>query len=429
MQPIKTILNPTDAAYLQAKNAMQTQVTAWQTLLKQATEQGKEKNLATARKQERLTGRERIELLLDKDTPFWELLPQLGYKANEEKEGIKLVAGIGVVSKKLCLIAANIGTLKGDLFDETYTTKQLRIQQIAEDNRLPFVQLLEGNAASIVPSKPKTDSLKKTTAGVNLVFDALFLPLLQNANNLDYTIFIKNRIPQPLEHTADYLAENELDGLRIAREVLDSFFDNHTFSPIITPTDIAPLYPITDLIGMQFGNEKGLFSIRELIARIVDKSEFVEYKAGFGKNMVAGFANIHGFPIGILANNAPIGDDEADKVADFVRRCDQQHRSLLFLENNTAFSTEIPKEIAEKRLNKIENALKSSTIPTLFIKIEGKNAENTPSIHGNEHQPHFTFSYLEDLPQYDTVILPTETRNHLAFALAVIYNSIVEGEI
>jgi hypothetical protein len=117
------------------------------------------------------------------------------------------------------------------------------------------------------------------------------------------------------------------------------------------------------------------------------------------------------------------------KLADFVRRCNQQHRSLLFIQNSIAFSLEIL-ENAENPLLTIENALKNSTIPTLCIKIGcNKFTEKTPPIYGNAHQPRFLFSYLADLTHYDSNIMPSETRNHLAFALATIYNNVVEGEI
>ncbi len=524
MRTIKTQINSNSATFKENLAKMTALCTELQGKMQLAREQGKEKQIEAARKQGKLTARERIELLLDQDSPFLELMPLAGCVRTDINPGGTLVAGIGVVSGKMCMVSANIGTIKGGSIDYTTLQKGFRVNEIAMENRLPVIYLVESAGANL-PEQAQIfnygganfrEITRRSAQGIpsiavvfgNSTAGGAYIPGMS-----DYSIFVKNnakvflagpplvkmatneitddeslggaKMHASVSGVADYLAEDEFDGIRIAREVLESFFDNHTYTPTPVTNSIEPLYPASDLLGIVSADLKTPFEMREVIARIVDKSEFAEFKAEYGKTLVTGFANIHGFPVGIIANNGVLFSEAANKGAQFIQLCNQQHRPLLFLQNITGFMVGQKYEEGGiiKHGAKMINAVANSTVPAITLIIGASYGAGNYAMCGRAYQPRFLFSYpnskiavmgseqlggvmeiigraaaakakmpfdeeqsatmkqafIANIDQESTayfatsnlwddgIIDPRETRNHLGFALATIHNSPVEG--
>jgi acetyl-CoA carboxylase carboxyltransferase component len=282
---------------------------------------------------------------------------------------------------------------------------------------------------------------------------------------------------------ADYLAEDEHDGIRLAREIMETLPNYHTFTP--NETIKQPLYAADDLLGIVSADVKHPFEVREVIARIVDGSEFSEFKTNYGKTLVTGFANIHGFPIGIIANNGVLFGEAANKGAQFIQLCNQQNRPLLFLQNITGFMVgqKYEEEGIIKHGAKMINAVANSTVPAITVILGASYGAGNYAMCGRAYEPRFLFAYpnsriavmgseqlggvmeligrasaaksganydeaqgaalktafvagveKESSAYYatsnlwdDGVIDPRETRNYLGFALATVYNTEVSG--
>ncbi|MCO5232073.1 MAG: methylcrotonoyl-CoA carboxylase [Chitinophagales bacterium] len=396
--------------------------------------QGDENRISKTHAKGKMTARERIEMLIDQDSPFMELMPLagLGVQGGFGPSGT-LVAGIGFVSQKMCLITANVGTNKGGAIDISSLQKALRLSEIGKENKLPTINLVESAGANL-PDQAKVFNLggnnfknitrhsKEGVPTISIVFGnstagGAYIPGMS-----DYTIFVKNNakvflagpplvkmatneivddetlggadMHAKVSGVADYLAYDEMDGIRIARDLMENL-DTPT-STIISPKNITPpLYAIDELLGIISADIKVPFDSREVIARIVDGSEFHEFKKEWGSTLVCGFAHIHGFPIAIIANNGVLFNDSSNKGAHFIQLCNMNNTPILFLQNITGFMVGKDYEQAGmiKDGAKMINAVSNSEVPMFTIITGASYGAGNYAMCGRAYNPRFLFTY------------------------------------
>jgi len=523
MRPIKSVINTQSQAYKDNYSQMSKLVDELQGYMQKSLFQGKEKHIAKAKKADKLLARERIELLLDQDSFFLELLPLIGLQGKGFGPGGTAVCGIGLIAGRLCMINANVGSNRGGSIDKATLDKSLRMSEIAMENGLPVINLVESSGANLpeqeqifnyggVIFREITRRSRKGFPTVSIVFGnstagGAYIPGMS-----DYTIMVKKKakvflagpplvkmatnevtddeslggaeMHSTISGVSDYLAENETDAIRLAREVVSQFKAADTTVPAQAKVD-EPLYSPEELLGIVPADIKKPIDARELIARVVDGSRFSEFKPNYGSTLITGYASIHGYKIGIIANNGVILSEAANKATHFIQLCNQNNIPLLYLQNTTGFM--VGKAYEEggiiKDGAKMLNAVSNSDVPTITIMIGASYGAGNYAMNGRAYQPRFLFSYpnskiavmgpqqlsgvmeiiqraaakkagieydveqANQLRQYmmqqveqsstawystsqgwdDGVIDPRETRNYLAVCLATIHNQPIKG--
>ena len=524
MRPLHSKINPNSQQFQANYAEMQKLVEKLETHLTESRFQGKDKHIDRARKRGKLLARERLELVLDKDSPFLELLPLAGMlRKGGFGAGGTNVSGIGLVQGKLCMINSNVGTRKGGSVDYSTVLKSLRIGQITRENRLPSINLVESGGANL-PDQAKIfnyggesfrEISRRSKMGIptisvvfgNATAGGAYVPGMS-----DFAIFQKGaakvflagpplvkmatkeiatdeelggaEMHSRISGVSDYLAEDERDGIRIARELME-------FVQVSTPHLLpegpieAPLYPAEELLGVIPHDPKIPFDARELIMRITDGSRFSEFKAEYGSTLLTGWARIHGYPVGILANNGVIFSESANKGAQFIQLSNKNNLPLLFLQNTTGYM--VGKAYEEggiiKNGAKLINAVSNSEVPSITLMIGSSYGAGNYGMNGRSYDPRFLFAYpnskigvmgseqlagvmeiiqrasakslgkefneqqAEMLKQMlikdtedkasawystselwdDGLLDPRETRNYLGFSLAILYNQPIQG--
>ncbi|BDS12256.1 acyl-CoA carboxylase subunit beta [Aureispira anguillae] len=523
MRPIKSTINSNSSSYRDNYQQMSDLVKELNGYLQKSLFQGKEKHLAKARKANKLLARERIELLLDQDSFFLELLPLIGLQGKGFGPGGTAVCGIGLVTGRLCMINANVGSNRGGSIDKATLEKSIRMSEIASENGLPVINLVESSGANL-PEQEQifnyggtifreiTRRSRKGFPTISVVFGnstagGAYIPGMS-----DYTIMVKKQakvflagpplvkmatneitddeslggaeMHSSISGVSDYLAENETDAIRLAREVMHQLAAPLSVPPTNTTIE-APLYSAEELLGIVPADIKKPIDARELIARIVDGSRFSEFKPNYGPTLITGYALIHGYKIGIIANNGVILSEAANKATHFIQLCNRNNIPLLYLQNTTGFMVGRAYEEGGiiKDGAKMLNAVSNSDVPTITIMIGASYGAGNYAMNGRAYQPRFLFSYpnskiavmgpqqlsgvmeiiqraaahksgieydekqAAQLRQYmiqqveqsstawyatsqgwdDGVIDPRETRNYLAVCLATIHNQPIEG--
>jgi acetyl-CoA carboxylase carboxyltransferase component len=433
MSVIKSKVNTNSSSYKDNYAKMLDKIRELNKHLKASLFQGEEKHTAKAKSQGKFLARERIELLLDQDSPFLELLPLagLGVKGGFGTGGT-MVAGIGFVSRKMCMITANVGTNKGGAIDIATLKKALRISEIGVENNLPAINLVESAGANL-PDQAQVFNLggnnfkeisrrsKKGVPTISIVFGnstagGAYIPGMS-----DYTIFIKGNakvflagpplvkmatnevvddeslggaeMHSKISGVSDYLAQDELDGIRIARELVSNLNQrSNNFQPASYD---EPLYDAEELLGIVSADVKVPFDSREVIARIVDGSEFHEFKKEYGTTLVCGFAKIHGYPVAIIGNNGVLFNDSANKGAHFIQLCNMNHTPILFLQNITGFM--VGKQYEESGMikdgAKMINAVSNSQVPMFTLIMGASYGAGNYAMCGRAYEPRFLFTY------------------------------------
>src|SRR5262249_41629516 len=318
---------------------------------------------------------ERIEMLLDDGSYFLEIAPLAGLGMQNEFVGAGVVGGIGLVSGRECLIVANEATVKGGAVSEIGQLKHRRLADISSQNRRPAISLVEsGGAALPVQSKifvPGGRGFREITRrsreripSVSVVFGNSTAGGAYTPGMSDYIVMVKRQaqvflggpplvkmatgevvdeeslggaeMHSRLSGLSDYLADDELDAIRMARDIV-SHFDRPPRAWQPAPVVDPPLHSSDELLGIASPDIPVPFEVRDVIARLVDGSRFDEFKARYGTTLVTGFADIHGFHVGILANNGVLLSESAGKGAQFIQLCNQQNIPLIFLQNITGF--------------------------------------------------------------------------------------------
>jgi acetyl-CoA carboxylase carboxyltransferase component len=432
MNILRTKVNTNDPQYKENMARMTHLCSQLAGKMQSALFQGKEKYLQRAASIGKFSARERIELLLDPDSPFLELMALAGCERDDINVGGTMVCGIGLVSGKLTMITANVGTIKGGSIDYTTLQKGFRAGDIALENKLPVINLVESAGANL-PEQAKifnyggknfrdiTARSKMGLTTISVVFGNSTAGGAYVPGMSDYAIFVKDNakvflagpplvkmatneetddeslggaaMHSRISGVSDYLAQDELDAIRIARDIMETLPHTHTL-PINTPPD-EPLYAADELLGIVPADLKIPFDVREVIARIVDGSRFAEFKAEYGNTLVTGFAEIFGYPVGILANNGVLFSESANKGAQFIQLCNKQNRPLLFLQNITGFMVGQKYEESGiiKNGAKLINAVSNSEVPAITVMIGASYGAGNYAMNGRAYNPRFLFTW------------------------------------
>jgi acetyl-CoA carboxylase carboxyltransferase component len=394
---------------------------------------GGEKAVARHHARGKMTARERIELLLDLDSPFLELAALAGY-GSQFTVGGSVVAGIGVVSGVECLLVANDPTVKGGASNPWSLRKTLRMHEIARQNRLPVIALVESGGADLPTQKDVfipggavfRDLTRLSAAGIptialvfgNSTAGGAYLPGMS-----DHVVLIAKRskvflagpplvkaatseesddeslggaeMHARVSGLADHLAADEQDAIRIGRRIVARLNWRKASGPVTTSPK-PPRYPADDLLSIVPPGLKSPFDPREVIARIVDDSDFDEVKPEYGTSLVTGWAQLQGYPIGILANaHGVLFSAEAQKAAQFIQLANRSHTPLLFLHNTTGYM--VGKEYEQGGIIKhgamMINAVSNSTVPHISLLIGNSYGAGHYGMCGRAYEPRFLFAW------------------------------------
>ncbi len=408
-------------------------VTKLEAALREATAGGGEKYNARHVAAGKLLPRQRVEMLLDRDSHFLELCPLAGKDIPGHVAGASVIGGVGVVSGVECVITASEATVKGGAMSEYSVYKSGRIADVARENGLPAISMIESAGADL-PNQSKIfvpggrgfrDLTRRSEARIPticLVFGSstaggAYLPGMS-----DYVVMVKKQamvylagpplvkmatgedsdheslggadMHSRVSGVSDYLAQDETDCIRIGREIVASLDWRKAAKP--TPRVVEPpRYDAEELLGIASMDLKIPFDAREVIARITDGSRFHEFKPLYGSTLVCGWAHIHGFPVGILANNGILFSESANKGAQFIHLCNQHDTPLLFLQNITGFM--VGKSYEEggiiKNGAKLINAVSNSTVPSITVMIGASFGAGNYGMNGRAYSPRFLFTW------------------------------------
>ncbi|MCP4979942.1 MAG: methylcrotonoyl-CoA carboxylase, partial [Gammaproteobacteria bacterium] len=328
----------------------------------------------------KLLPRDRIETLLDVGSPFLEIGQFAGYQmyGDDNIAAGGLIAGIGRVNGQECMIVANDATVKGGTYYPITVKKHIRAQSIAEENNLPCIYLVDSGGAHL-PSQDEVfpdrehfgrifyNQANMSAKGISQIAVVMgsctaggaYVPAMSDESIIvrqQGTIFLGGPplvkaatgevvtaeelggadVHSRISGVTDYYAHDDEHALAMAREVVTNL--NRVKNPDIAKREpCEPLYPATDLYGIVPSDARKPFDIREVIARLVDASEFDEFKQLYGTTLICGFAHLHGYPVGIIANNGILFSEAALKGAHFVELCAKRRIPLIFLQNITGF--------------------------------------------------------------------------------------------
>ncbi|WP_163506319.1 acyl-CoA carboxylase subunit beta [Fodinicola acaciae] len=384
------------------------------------------------RKRGKLLARERIELLIDEDSAFLELSPLAAW-GTQYAVGGSIVTGVGTISGVECVVVAHDPTVRGGSSNPYTGRKVRRAMQIAEENRLPLVNLVESGGADLPAQKEIfipggqlfRDLTRLSAAGIptiavvfgNSTAGGAYVPGM-----CDHVVMINERskvflggpplvkmatgedsddeslggasMHARISGLADYFAVDEADGLRIARRIVARL--NWRKQGPAPAARIAPRYSADDLLGIVPVDLKTPFDPREVIARIVDDSDFDEFKPLYGASLVTGWARVHGYPIGVLANARGIlFSEESQKAAQFIQLANQSDTPLLFLHNTTGYMVGASYEQGGiiKHGAMMINAVSNSKVPHLSILMGASYGAGHYGMCGRAYDPRFLFSW------------------------------------
>lgn len=379
----------------------------------------------------KLLPRDRIDALLDEHSPFLEVARFAAHEVyDDDIPSAGIIAGIGRVHDTECMIIANDATVKGGTYYPLTVKKHLRAQEIAEQNHLPCIYLVDSGGAFL----PKQDEvfpdrdhfgriffnqarmsakgipqlaavLGSCTAGgayVPAMCDeaiivrnqgTIFLggpPLVKAATGeiVDAEALGGGAVHSRISGVTDHLADSDNHALEIAREIVANF-NIEKKTPVKMRPPVEPAYPADDIYGIVSREYRYPYDIREVIARIVDGSEFQEFKKLYGSSLVCGYAHIDGYPVGIVANNGILFMESAQKGAHFVQLCNRRGIPLLFLQNITGFMVGKRVEHAgiAKDGAKMVNAVASATVPKFTVIIGGSFGAGNYAMCGRAYNP------------------------------------------
>ncbi|MFK0257550.1 acyl-CoA carboxylase subunit beta [Streptomyces sp. NPDC090445] len=432
MTRLGTALDPRSPEYAAARTAALDRLAALDEEHGKALLGGGEKYTARHRARGKLLARERVELLLDPDTPFLELSPLAAW-GSDYPVGASIVTGIGTVEGVECVITANDPTVRGGASNPWTLKKALRANEIARQNRLPVISLVESGGADL-PSQKEIfipggaifrDLTRLSAAGIptvavvfgNSTAGGAYIPGMS-----DHTVMIKDRSKvflggPPLvkmatgeesddeslggadmhartSGLADHHAVDEHDAIRQARRIVARL--GHRRAHPAPPRAPEPLHDPEELLGIVPEDLKTPFDPREVIARIVDGSDFDEFKPLYGPSLVTGWAALHGHPVGILANaQGVLFSAESQKAAQFIQLANQRDIPLLFLHNTTGYM--VGKEYEQggivKHGSMMINAVSNSRVPHLSVLIGASYGAGHYGMCGRAYEPRFLFAW------------------------------------
>jgi len=444
MPVLETRLDTRSESFERNRGDMLELIGVLEALQQEAAGGGGEEALARLRSRNKMPIRERVALSLDPDTPFLEISSVAAWRS-DYAVGSGFLLGVGVISGVECVILGHDPSVRAGAFNPFNTKKLMRGLEIARENRLPYVQFVESAGADLrgeAGEDPEaairrevehfaetgrlfyeiTELSKLRIPTVSLVFGASTAGGAYQPGMSDYNIFVRRQSKvflggPPLVKMAtgedadeeslggadmhctvsglgDYLAEDEMDGIRLLRDVMAHLNWTKLGPGPSLPAD-EPLHDPEDLLGLVAKDLKQPFDMREVIIRIVDGSRFEEFKPLYGPTLVCGWASVHGFPVGILGNNGVLFSESSEKAAQFIQLCNQIDVPLLFLHNITGYivGTDFEQGGITKNGSKMINAVSNSTVPHITVIVGASYGAGNYGMSGRAFGTRFTFTW------------------------------------
>ena len=437
MPVIESTLDANSAEFAQNREAMLAAVTSFRDVEQLVLNKANEAK-AKFDKRGQLLPRERLNLLLDPGAPFLELSSLAGYKLHDDKDGSMagggIIAGIGYVEGVRCLVIANNSAIKGGTISPSGLRKSLRLQQIARENKLPVITLAESGGANLAyaadifveGARAFANQARMSAMGlpqITVVHGSSTAGGAYQPGLSDYVVVVRGKAKMFLAGppllkaatgevatdeqlggaemhaqvagTAEYLAENDADGVRIGREIVGQLPWNNQLPVRAKASFAAPLYPAEELLGIVPADPKKPYDVREIIARIADGSQFLDFKNEFDNQTVCGHLRIEGNACGFIGNNGPITPQGAAKAAQFIQLCEQSNTPILFFHNTTGFmvGTESEQQGVIKHGSKMIQAVANATVPKLTIVVGGSYGAGNYAMCGRGLDPRFIFAW------------------------------------
>ena len=435
MPALNSSLDPRNAGFLVNAERMRQRLAEVQALQAKVVAESESKR-AKFEQRGQLLPRERVARLIDRGSAFLELSPLAGLGMHDD-DGKKSVmgggsiVGIGVVAGKRVLISASDSAVKGGTIAPMGLKKGLRAQELARENKLPLVALVESGGANLMyqaeifvdGGRTFANQARLSAAGIPQIAvvhgsstaGGAYLPGLS-----DYVVLVKGRssiylagpplvkaaigedatdeelggaqMHSELTGLGEYLAENDAHAIALTRELLDKLPWDTVSAPAAAP---EPLFATDELMGVVPADEREPYDVREVIARLVDGSDFLEFKAPYATDTVCGHARIHGHAVGLIGNNGPIQPQGSTKAAQFIQLCDQSGTPLVFLQNTTGYMVGKAAEQAGaiKHGSKMIQAVANARVPKFTIVLGGSYGAGNYGMCGRGFDPRFIFAW------------------------------------
>ena len=442
---IKSNLDTNSEEFSQNKEMMLDKISFLDELLDKAKLGGGKHHHERLAKRGKMPVRERVFNLLDPDTPFLEIAPFAAY-GTEFTVGGGCVCGIGVVAGTECVIFANDPSVLAGAMTVYVGEKWNRAMEIARVNRLPYINFVEsaggdlrmgtgkkGDQPPVAPTighthfaatgrffYDMTELSKMRIPVISVVFGSSTAGGAYQPGMSDYNIFVKDqakvflagpplvkmatgeesddetlggaKMHSEVSGLSDYLAEDEMDAIRLCRNVVSHLhWEKQGIEPSLLGDE--PTLDPEELLGLVDEDLKSPLDIREVIGRIVDGSRFEEYKPLYGKTMICGWSMMHGYPVGIVGNNGPIYPESAEKAATFIQLCNKRNMPIIFLQNVTGFlvGKDFERQAIIKKGSQLINAVSNSTVPHITIIVGSSYGAGTYAMSGKAYDNKFTF--------------------------------------
>lgn len=435
MSKIISQINSQDPLFIANQTAMREQIQILQQKLAHVQQGGPESARHRHLEHGKLLVRDRIEQLLDPGSPFLELSTLAGDGLyDDEISAGGLITGVGHVAGQECMIVANDATVKGGTYYPITVKKHLRAQEIASENHLPCLYLVDSGGAYL----PKQDEVFPDRDHFGRIFYNQARLSAQNIPQIavvmgsctaggayvpamaDESIMVKNQatiflggpplvkaatgeevsaeelggadVHCRISGVADYYANDDQHALQIARRIVGNL-NRRKIQSLQTQPVQEPAYPAEELLGIINSDPRKPYDVHEIIARLVDGSLFDEFKALYGPTLVCGFAHLYGYPVGIIANNGILFSESAQKGAHFVELCCQRRIPLIFLQNITGFMVgkKYENEGIAKHGAKMVTAVACANVPKFTVVIGGSYGAGNYAMCGRAYQPRFLF--------------------------------------
>ena len=433
MKVVNSKIDTLSSKYIENYASMKEIINELESYFEVSRQEGRKEQIKRARKRNKLLAREKLDLLLDTNKPYIELMSLAGLQHEGGfGAGGTTVVVLGYVSGILCLINANVATRKAGAIDYATSLKNLRLSQIASENKLLTINLVESGGANL-PDQDRVfnnygrffmEMSKRSKEGIpsisvvfgNATAGGAYVPGMS-----DYTVMQKNNakvflagpplvkmatnedsndeelggalMHSTISGVSDFLAENEKHAIEITRDLVSKIqepkqnkFEKNALSPKFIEDEILGIIP---------SNLKKPFDIRELIMRFVDSSEFTEFKENYGKTMLCCWSKINGYPVGIIANNGVIFIESAKKTTHFIQLANKSHIPLLFIHNTTGFM--VGKKHEQSGMinsgSQLIHAVAGSTVPHISLQVGNSYGAGNYAMCGRSFNPRFLFSY------------------------------------
>ncbi len=437
MPVIRSSVDPGSEGFEKNRAAMLAAIRGFREL-EQKIEATAEKARPAFQKRGQLLPRERLDRLLDPGAPWLELSTLAGYRLYHDKDGSAagggLIGGIGWVSGIRCVVIVNNSAVKGGSISPIGLKKLLRLQDIALENKLPVVTLVESGGADlnyadeffVEGGRMFANEARLSAAGIPQ-FDVVhgsstaggaYLPAL-----CDYVVVVRGRskmflagppllraatgeiatdeelggaeLHASVAGTAEYLAEDDADGIRIVRDAMARLPWNDGLPRLERRPFAEPLHPAEELLGIVPADPRHPYDVRELVARIADGSDFLEFKETYDAQTICGHLSIQGHRAGLIGNNAPITTKGATKAAQFIQLCEQGNVPILFFHNTTGFmvGTESEREGIIKHGTKLIQAVANTRVPRISIVVGGSYGAGNYAMCGRGFDPRFILAW------------------------------------